>query len=51
MKQRAVVVAHLVEQSLPTPEIRDSNTENFIYQLYNRKDENKEKGAGNFLTK
>ena len=45
-----VVVAQLVEQSLPTPEIRSSKTrhwQNFIYQLFNRKDKNKEKEAGN----
>ena len=47
----AVVVAKLVERSLPTPEIRGSNPN--IGKLLstnctlNRKDENKEKEAGN----
>ena len=50
---RAVVVAQLAEQSLPTPEIRGSNPDIgkisnvFICQLLSRKDENKEKEAGN----
>ena len=50
--RRAVVVTQLVEQSLPTPEVRGSNPVigenylNIVYcQLY-RKDENKEKEAG-----
>ena len=51
----AVVVAQLAERSLPTPEIRDSNPDIgneifidvFICQLLYRKDENKEKEAGN----
>ena len=47
----AVVVAQLVERSLPTPEIRGSNP-NIGKVLstnckLNRKDENKEKEAGN----
>ncbi len=46
---KTVVVAQLVEQSLPKPEIRGSNPN--IGKLYlpivNRKDENKEKEAGN----
>ena len=46
-----VVLSQLVEQTLPTPEISSSNPDieikKFIYQLYNRKDENKEKEAGN----
>ena len=45
----AVVVAQLVERSLPTPEIRGSNP-NFgkLYlPIVNRKDKNKEKEAGN----
>ena len=45
-----MVAAQLVEWSLPTPEIRGSNpdiSKIFIYQLYNGKDENKEKEAGN----
>ena len=48
----AVVVAQLVERSLPTPEIRGSNPDignisnvKFIFQLLSRKDENKEKEA------
>ena len=49
----AVVVAQLAERSLPTPEIRGSNPDIgnisniFICQLLSRKDENKEKEAGN----
>ena len=50
----AVVVAQLVEWLLPTPEIcsfEPCHWQNliyqFIYQLYNRKDENKEKDAKN----
>ena len=42
-------MAQLVEWSLPTPEIRgfeSRHRQNFIYQLYNRKDKNKEKEAG-----
>ena len=41
----ALVVAQLAEQSLPTPEICDSNQD--IYLKYNRKEENKEKEARN----
>ena len=37
-----MVVAQLVEWLLQTPR----HWQNFIYQLYNRKDENKEKEAG-----
>ena len=47
---REVVVAQLVDLSLPTPENRGSNTDlgkKIIYQLCNRKDKNKEKDAGN----
>ena len=47
---RAVVMAQLVERSLLTPEIRCLNPdigEIYIYQLYNRNDENKEKESGN----
>ena len=47
--QRGVVVAKLVELSLPTPEICGSNpdiSKKKIYQLYNRKDKNKDKEAG-----
>ena len=53
-----VAVAQLVDRALPTP--RDPRSEsrhqhNFIYQLYNRKDENKEKekrrGMANLLKK
>ena len=40
-----MAVAQLVEQLLPTPE--SSHQQNFIYQLYNRKDENKQKEARN----
>ena len=43
-------MAQVVERSLLTSEIRSSNPdigENFIYQWYNRKDENKEKEAQN----
>ena len=43
-------MAQLVERSLPKPEIPSSNPnigKYFIYQLYNRKDENKEKESGN----
>ena len=46
----AVVVARLVERSLPTPEICGSNLDigqNFVYHLYSRKDKNKEKEARN----
>ena len=50
---RAVVVAQLVERSLPTPEIRRFESRHwqnfihqFIYQMHNSKDENKEKEAG-----
>ena len=50
----AVVVAQLVEWLLPTPEICSFEPchwqkflYQFIYQLYNRKDENKEKDAKN----
>ena len=49
----AVVVAQLVERWLPTPEIHGSKpdigniTNVFICQLLSRKDENKEKEAGN----
>ena len=49
----AVVVAQLAERSIPTPEIRGSNPDIgnisniFICQLLSRKDENKEKEAGN----
>ena len=50
----AVVVAQLVERSLPTPEICGLNPgigkffiNQIIYQVYHRKDENKEKEAGN----
>ena len=60
-KLGAVVVAQLVERSLTSLEIRSLNAIfgkvlsikwyhivcNFIYQLYRRKDENKEKEAGN----
>ena len=52
-KQWAVVVAQLAERSLPTPEIRGSNPDIgnisniFICQLLSRKDENKDKEAGN----
>ena len=52
-KPRAVVVAQLAERSLSTPEIRSSNPDIgnisniFICQLLFRKDENKEKEAGN----
>ena len=49
-----VVVVQLVERSLLTPEICDLNLtsaksyqQNFIYQLNNREDENKEKEARN----
>ena len=44
----AVVVAQLEERSPPTPEICGLNPDNgnFINQLYNRKDENKEKRPG-----
>ena len=48
-----MVVAQLAERSLPTPEIRGSNPDIgnisniFICQLLSRKDENKEKEAGN----
>ena len=50
---RAVVVAQLADRWLPTPEIRGSNPDIsnisniFICQLLSRKDENKEKEAGN----
>ena len=51
----AVVVAQLVERSLPTPEIRGSNPNigKFYLPIGNRKEENKEKEAGNgpFLKK
>ena len=51
-KQRAVVVAQLVEWSLPIPEICSSNPVigNIIYNLLkycNEKTKNKEKEAGN----
>ena len=49
----AVVVAQLVERSLPTPEVRSSNPvidkllyRAFVYCQLSRKDENKEKEAG-----
>ena len=45
----AVVVAQLVERSHLRPGIRSSNPDNgkqIIYQLYYRKDQNKEKEAG-----
>ena len=44
----AVVVAKLVERSLPTPEVRGSNPVigEIVYCQLNRKDENK-KEAGN----
>ena len=49
-----MVVDQLVEHFLLTPEICGSNAHiskilptNFIYQLYNIKDKNKEKEAGN----
>ena len=49
----AMVVAELAERSLPTPEILGLNPDIgnilnvFICQLLSRKDENKEKEAGN----
>ena len=46
-----MVVAQLVELSLPIPEVRSSNQKlilNIYYQLY-WKDENKEKEAGNIF--
>ena len=46
----AAVVAQLVELSLPTPEIYGSNPDIgkiFIFQLYNTKEEIKEKKAEN----
>ena len=53
-KTWAVVVAQLEEWLLPTPEICSFEPchwqkflYQFIYQLYNRKDENKEKDAKN----
>ena len=33
MFYRAVVVAQLVERSLPTPEVRGSNLVNFMYTV------------------
>ena len=50
MNERAVVVAQLVERSLPRSEIHGSNVcigKNFLVQLYIRKDKNKEKEVGN----
>ena len=53
VQRKAVVVAQLAERLLPTPEIRGSNPDIgnisnvFICQLLSRKDENKEKEAGN----
>ena len=47
---RVVVVAQLVERLLWTPEIRGLYPDIgkvLLYQLYKRKDENKEKEAGN----
>ena len=41
----AMVVAQLVEQSLPTPENRSLNPN--IGKILSRKDENKEREAGN----
>ena len=42
----AVVVAKLVERSLPTPEVRGSNPVigEIVYCQLNRKDENKKRG-------
>ena len=46
-RERAVVVAQLVERSLPTPEIKSQRWQSLTYQLLNnRKDKNK-KEAGN----
>ena len=51
LREWAVLVAQLVEWSLLTPEIHSSKSQHrqsFVYQLeLNRKDENKEKEAGN----
>ena len=51
LRKKAVVVAQLVKRLLPTPEIRGSNPNIGKFYLpivnLNRKDENKEKVAGN----
>ena len=51
LRKKAMVVAQLVKRLLPTPEIRGSNPNIGKFYLpivnLNRKDENKEKVAGN----